>query len=103
MFLKFQRAHVYDKKVIKNLTAYIKKTMVFTGYKEDKQLIILCIGTDRSTGDSLGPLIGSKLLETDINAVVMGDIHNPCHGANIEEYIAKIKNDYDNPYIIAID
>ena len=25
--------------------------------------IILCIGTDRSTGDSLGPLVGSNLLQ----------------------------------------
>ena len=29
-------------------------------YKKD--LIILCIGTDRSTGDSLGPLVGSRLM-----------------------------------------
>ena len=26
-----------------------------------KDIIILCIGTDRSTGDCLGPLVGHKL------------------------------------------
>ena len=33
-------------------------------YDEDcfNEIIILCIGTDRSTGDSLGPLIGSNLI-----------------------------------------
>ena len=37
--------------------------------KEEKErkgktgVVILCIGTDRSTGDSLGPLIGYKLKE----------------------------------------
>lgn len=28
-----------------------------------EQLTFLCIGTDRSTGDALGPLTGSRLLE----------------------------------------
>ena len=30
--------------------------------KKHQPIIILCIGTDRSTGDSLGPLVGSFLL-----------------------------------------
>ena len=29
---------------------------------EHDELVILCIGTDRSTGDCLGPLIGHKLV-----------------------------------------
>ena len=29
--------------------------------RHKKKLVFLCIGTDRSTGDSLGPLIGYKL------------------------------------------
>ena len=29
--------------------------------KDKRPIIFLCIGTDRSTGDSLGPLIGYKL------------------------------------------
>ena len=28
---------------------------------DNRDIIFLCIGTDRSTGDSLGPLIGYKL------------------------------------------
>lgn len=28
---------------------------------ENRPIIFLCIGTDRATGDSLGPLIGYKL------------------------------------------
>ena len=28
---------------------------------ENRPIIFVCIGTDRSTGDSLGPLIGYKL------------------------------------------
>ena len=29
--------------------------------KENRPIIFLCIGTDRSTGDCLGPLVGEKL------------------------------------------
>ena len=103
MFLKFQRVHIDDKQSIDNLTGMISKTMAFAGCKKDKQLIILCVGTDRSTGDALGPLIGSELLKTNINATVIGDIHNPCHGSNLESTIEDIESKYDNPYIIAID
>ncbi|MBX5465785.1 MAG: DUF1256 domain-containing protein, partial [Clostridia bacterium] len=28
-----------------------------------RPLLFLCIGSDRSTGDALGPLVGSRLLE----------------------------------------
>ena len=38
-------------------------------------LLFLCIGTDRSTGDSLGPLIGYKLKERRMrNAKVLGTL-----------------------------
>ena len=103
MFLRFQRVHIDDEQSIDNLTGMISKTMSFTGFNEDKQLIILCVGTDRSTGDSLGPLIGSELKKANINATVIGDIHNPCHGSNLHSTIEDINNNYDNPYIIAID
>ena len=37
--------------------------------KKKKNVLFLCIGTDRSTGDSLGPLIGYKLNESGIKNV----------------------------------
>ena len=36
-----------------------------------RQVVFLCIGTDRSTGDSLGPLIGSRLEAEEISNVVV--------------------------------
>ena len=36
----------------------------------DKDIVIMCIGSDRSTGDSLGPIIGYHLLDTIIKNVV---------------------------------
>ena len=38
---------------------------LFTSYKKSfNELVILCIGSDRITGDSLGPLVGHSLSKT---------------------------------------
>src|SRR6476620_7792492 len=34
----------------------------------NRPILFICIGTDRSTGDSLGPLIGSLLVEKNIHS-----------------------------------
>jgi putative sporulation protein YyaC len=73
--------------------------------KEDfTQLIILCIGSDRSTGDSLGPLVGSSLrkLGTD-KVVIMGTLSEPVHALNLEKTMECISQDFRFPAIIAID
>src|SRR5690349_12433802 len=64
-----------------------------------KPIVILCIGTDRSTGDSLGPIVGSKLIEqvSSSNTIhIFGTLKNPVHAVNLEETIAKINLDYQN-------
>ncbi|MBS4539288.1 spore protease YyaC [Clostridium sp. D2Q-11] len=70
-------------------------------------LIILCIGTDRSTGDSLGPLVGyfleRRLFNSKDNVYVYGTLDSPVHAKNLDEYIMKINKDHLNPFIIAID
>ena len=69
-----------------------------------RQIVILCIGSDRSTGDSLGPLIGYKLSKHTLNNVsIHGTLSSPVHAANLEYTIELINEQYDNPYIIAID
>ena len=71
-----------------------------------KELIILCIGTDRSTGDSLGPLVGYKLkpsLSRYENVLVLGTLDEPVHAKNLEQKIKFIESNFTNPYIIAID
>lgn len=68
------------------------------------QLVILCIGTDRSTGDSLGPLIGTKLSRLQPKrTLIYGTLEEPVHAVNLAETIATIESVVDNPLIIAID
>lgn len=71
---------------------------------KDRPIILLCIGTDRSTGDSLGPLVGDKLnfLIRD-HIFIYGNLECPIHAKNLCDTVNKIKSTYKNPYIIAVD
>ncbi|MCX7694534.1 MAG: spore protease YyaC [Caloramator sp.] len=71
----------------------------------NKKLVVLCIGTDRSTGDCLGPLVGYKLNKLSLNKKVdiLGTLNNPVHAKNLDEHIDYIYNTIKNPFILAID
>lgn len=43
---------------------------VFSGYVP----VIICVGTDAAIGDTLGPLVGTKLREKNIQAFVYGSL-----------------------------
>lgn len=73
-------------------------------YIAPSPLIILCIGTDRSTGDSLGPLVGTQLQSMSIqNATVFGTLEEPVHAVNLQNTIDQIHSEYIQPFILAID
>jgi putative sporulation protein YyaC len=66
-------------------------------YKSSKPIFV-CIGTDRCTGDSLGPYTG-MLLES-MGYEVYGTIDNPVDATNILHIIDSLPNDKT---IVAID
>lgn len=77
---------------------FTKKIPLYNG------VVILCIGTDRATGDSLGPLIGYKLKHISYpNVCVYGTLDNPVHAKNLSDTIKLINKNHNNPLIIAID
>lgn len=72
--------------------------------QKNRPIVIICIGTDRSTGDSLGPLVGEKLkFMRRSNIFVYGNLASPVHSKNLRETIDTIYSTYDKPYIIAVD
>ncbi|MFZ5649746.1 MAG: spore protease YyaC [Bacillota bacterium] len=74
------------------------------GITGDHDKVLLCIGTDRSTGDCLGPLIGSKILSLSQDYLhVYGTLDEPIHASNLREKLAQIHGRFKNPYIIAVD
>jgi putative sporulation protein YyaC len=70
----------------------------------NRPIVICCVGTDRSTGDSLGPLVGSRLSKYNIPGFnIYGTLDDPVHAMNLSDKIAEIHNHFTNPYIIAVD
>ncbi|HYE83088.1 MAG TPA: spore protease YyaC [Clostridia bacterium] len=66
-------------------------------------IIIVCIGTDRATGDCLGPLIGYKVKDMKYrNVHIFGTLDEPVHAKNLCEYM-ELFDKYEKPFIIAID
>jgi putative sporulation protein YyaC len=69
-----------------------------------RPIVFVCIGTDRSTGDSLGPLIGTLLKDKQPDSFhVYGSLDDPIHALNLAEKVDQIKKNHVNPFIIGID
>jgi putative sporulation protein YyaC len=63
-----------------------------------------CIGTDRSTGDALGPLVGQKLLRLGLDEdVVVGTLERPLHALNMAERLRPLLDQRPTPLIVAVD
>lgn len=66
--------------------------------------VLLCIGTDRSTGDALGPLVGSKVAAGGSSYYhVYGTLAEPVHAANLKEKLREIYRHHRDPLVIAVD
>ncbi|MEY2193348.1 spore protease YyaC [Neobacillus sp. BF23-41] len=68
-----------------------------------REVIILCVGSDRSTGDSLGPIVGTMLTEADIPFPVYGTLEKPVHALNIKKILNDIYQKHNQPFILGID
>lgn len=77
-----------DSKFTKDLRKYLKGDVT-----------IVCIGTDRSSGDSFAPFVGTMLQEKGYMNVI-GTIDDPVHGTNLKERIKEIPKGH---LVLAID
>jgi len=95
------RAHYNDNQGMAYLQSKLKNHLK---QAKDRQVILLCIGTDRSTGDSLGPLTGTKMKQEFLPGLtVIGTLEEPVHAENLKTTLQQIRFTYDDPYIIALD
>jgi putative sporulation protein YyaC len=70
----------------------------------DRRIVVVCVGTDRSTGDSLGPLVGSALSRADSPLFdLYGTLDEPVHAMNLGDTLLKIIRSSRQPYVIAVD
>ncbi|TFJ92283.1 spore protease YyaC [Lentibacillus salicampi] len=69
-----------------------------------KEYVIVCVGTDRSTGDALGPLTGSFLSELKPKHLhIYGTLPEPVHATNMPDYIKHIYKRHQDAFLIAVD
>jgi putative sporulation protein YyaC len=88
--------------VVEKLSRHL--TDIYTSLAPERPLVIVCVGTDRSTGDSLGPLVGSKLRRYHLSGChLYGTLDQPVHAMNLADTLQEIESRYRNPFIIAID
>ena len=66
--------------------------------------VVLCIGSDRVTGDSLGPMVGSALRERYQKSIpVFGTLEMPVHALNLNHILHEIHVLWDGHPLIAVD
>jgi len=63
-------------------------------------IIFLCIGSDRSSGDAFGPIVGSLLQQLGFPHVI-GTLADPCDAHSVERQINTAMK--ENKLIVAID
>lgn len=72
--------------------------------EEYPEIVVICIGSDRVTGDSLGPLIGYKLTQKELSMMkIYGTLEYPVHALNLQSTLESIKSTHPDAFIIAID
>lgn len=75
-----------------------------TNGKSWSEIVFLCIGSDRVTGDCLGPYIGYRLSQYHIPGVfIYGTLQNPVHAVNLSSILSRINHLHPQALIIAID
>lgn len=95
--------HVDDPTCVRSLALLVKR-LLSQLLSEQRDVILLCIGTDRCTGDALGPLIGSQLSGLGLRtAHVYGTLEKPVHATNLEETLVRIRERHRDPLIVAVD
>ena len=98
------RIHIDDFLAAQKLGYDLFYRLERTGGLQGRPLVLLCIGTDRSTGDCLGPLVGTKLASTPQETFhVYGTLEHPVHATNLQEKLAEIYREHRDPVLVAVD
>lgn len=100
--MAYYYCNAFDKNATYELKNKINDTLESNNISFE-DIVILCIGTDRATGDCLGPLVGDHLQKTLPTLPIYGNLEKPVHALNLEETIQQIHRIHKNPFIIAID
>lgn len=80
------------------------KLLLKTPIEKEQDIVLVCIGSDRATGDCLGPLVGYKLSKLRYPKLhIYGNLSAPVHAKNLDKTLLDIEQSYKDPFVIAID
>lgn len=72
--------------------------------KGDREVVVVCFGTNAISGDSLGPSVGTLLTKKyDVSTFVYGTDEAQINGKNMREWLAFIKSVHQNALFVAVD
>jgi putative sporulation protein YyaC len=97
------KCHYESPQSLEALSNQLSKLIRHRMLKKRKDLVVLCVGTDRSTGDCLGPLVGWLLMQKNVPFPVYGTLDDPVHAGNLTEKIDLVHRYHSDPVIIAVD
>jgi len=70
----------------------------------NRRIVVVCVGTDRSTGDALGPLVGAALERFRSPLFdLYGTLEDPVHAMNLDDTLNRLQRKIRNPFVIGID
>jgi putative sporulation protein YyaC len=103
-FVLLHHIHYLDKKS----TAFLSEALTkhYTKKPDYTEIVVVCIGTNRYPGDSLGPMVGTRLferLEGNRHVHIYGTLDKPVHALNMQRICAYITNRHSRAYIVAVD
>jgi putative sporulation protein YyaC len=97
-------SHYLDKKSI----PYFSEALVGHYVRQPgfRKIAVVCLGSHRYFGDSLGPRIGSRLAErlgSERRVSLFGTSEKPVHALNLPKTLSQIAALQDSAYVIAVD
>lgn len=96
------KANYQDSGAMQRLSGRLQHLL--DGISSTRPIVILCIGTDRSTGDSLGPLVGTMLAKRRLDGItIYGTLEQPVHAMNLHDTLIEINERFRHPFVIAVD
>ncbi len=95
--------HFDDPACFQRMEKVIHNNLVELNSDSRREILYLCVGTDRATGDCLGPLVGSRMKSLIPAASVYGTLQQPVHAVNLSHILEDINNHHREPLVIAID
>lgn len=94
------RVHYRDGQAVLSLARSLRE--VAPAAARGGSLAVVCIGTDRSTGDALGPLVGSYLRRWAPQLQVFGTLEEPVHATNLVETLSRLQQQPVS-FVLAVD